>query len=151
MQNFHGLPLCQNDVNAFYIAYNEHAPFISISSILVRTTCSRVTSRLMFFHIAILNDFSIFMAVFRLALGTGRPEQLGYSLFFPGRRVRAHLQNPATKCDFPIGYFIFLLTLEKCAILQFSVLSLSIRSKLPFLFYRVLVFISCFVLCPFIY
>jgi hypothetical protein len=46
-----------------------------------------------------------------------------YSLFFPGRRVRAHLQNPATKCDFPIGYFIFLLTLEKCAILQFSVLS----------------------------
>jgi hypothetical protein len=39
--------------------------------------------------------------------------------------VRAHLQNPATKCDFPIGYFIFLLTLEKCAILQFSVLSLS--------------------------
>jgi hypothetical protein len=34
-----------------------------------------------------------------------------YSLFFPGRRVRAHLQNPATKCDFPIGYFIFLLTL----------------------------------------
>jgi hypothetical protein len=74
-----------------------------------------------------------------------------YSLFFPGRRVRAHLQNPATKCDFPIGYFIFLLTLEKCAILQFSVLSLSIRSKLPFLFHRVLVFLSGFVLCPFIY
>jgi hypothetical protein len=72
-----------------------------------------------------------------------------YSLFFPGRRVRAHLQNPATKCDFPIGYFIFLLTLEKCAILQCSVLS--IRSKLPFLFHRVLVFLSCFVLCPFIY
>jgi hypothetical protein len=66
-----------------------------------------------------------------------------YSLFFPGRRVRAHLQNPATKCDFPIGYFIFLLTLEKCAILQCSVLS--IRSKLPFLFHRVLVFLSCFV------
>jgi hypothetical protein len=37
--------------------------------------------------------------------------QFYYSLFFPGRRVRAHLQNPATKCDFPIGYFIFLLTL----------------------------------------
>jgi hypothetical protein len=68
---------------------------------------------------------------------------LSYSLFFPGRRVRAHLQNPATKCDFPIGYFIFLLTLEKCAILQCSVLS--IRSKLPFLFHRVLVFLSCFV------
>jgi hypothetical protein len=68
---------------------------------------------------------------------------LHYSLFFPGRRVRAHLQNPATKCDFPIGYFIFLLTLEKCAILQCSVLS--IRSKLPFLFHRVLVFLSCFV------
>jgi hypothetical protein len=66
-----------------------------------------------------------------------------YSLFFPGRRVRAHLQNPATKCDFPIGYFIFLLTLEKCAILQCSVLS--IMSKLPFLFHRVLVFLSCFV------
>jgi hypothetical protein len=66
-----------------------------------------------------------------------------YSLFFPGRRVRAHLQNPATKCDFPIGYFIFLLTLEKCAILQCSVLS--IRSKLPFLFHRVLIFLSCFV------
>jgi hypothetical protein len=66
-----------------------------------------------------------------------------YSLFFPGRRVRAHLQNTATKCDFPIGYFIFLLTLEKCAILQCSVLS--IRSKLPFLFHRVLVFLSCFV------
>jgi hypothetical protein len=66
-----------------------------------------------------------------------------YSLFFPGRRVRAHLQNPATKCDFPIGYFIFLLTLEKCAILQCSVLS--IRSKLPFLFHRALVFLSCFV------
>jgi hypothetical protein len=69
--------------------------------------------------------------------------------------VRAHLQNPATKCDFPIGYFIFLLTLEKCAILQCSVLS--IRSKLPFLFHRVLVFsvpfVFCvyFVLCPFIY
>jgi hypothetical protein len=83
-----------------------------------------------------------------------------YSLFFPGRRVRAHLQNPATKCDFPIGYFIFLLTLEKCAILQCSVLS--IRSKLPFLFHSVLLFRSCFVsvlflfrvcflLCPFIY
>jgi hypothetical protein len=57
--------------------------------------------------------------------------------------VRAHLQNPATKCGFPIGYFIFLLTLEKCAILQCSVLS--IRSKLPFLFHRVLVFLSCFV------
>jgi hypothetical protein len=55
--------------------------------------------------------------------------------------VRAHLQNPATKCGFPIGYFIFLLTLEKCAILQCSVLS--IRSKLPFLFHRVLVFLSC--------
>jgi hypothetical protein len=66
-----------------------------------------------------------------------------YSLFFPGRRVRAHLQNPATKCDFSIGYFIFLLTLEKCAILQCSVLS--IRSKLQFLFHRVLVFLSCFV------
>jgi hypothetical protein len=66
-----------------------------------------------------------------------------YSLFFPGRRVRAHLQNPATKCDFPIGCFIFLLTLEKCAILQCSVLS--IRSKLPFLFHRVLIFLSCFV------
>jgi hypothetical protein len=66
-----------------------------------------------------------------------------YSLFFPGRRVRAHLQNPATKCDFPIGYFIFLLILEKCAILQCSVLS--IRSKLPFLFHRVLIFLSCFV------
>jgi hypothetical protein len=66
-----------------------------------------------------------------------------YSLFFPGRRVRAHLQNPAMKCDFPIGYFIFLLTLEKCAILQCSVLS--IRSKLPFLFHRVLIFLSCFV------
>jgi hypothetical protein len=66
-----------------------------------------------------------------------------YSLFFPDRRVRAHLQNPATKCDFPIGYFIFLLTLEKCAILQCSVLS--IRSKLPFLFHRVLIFLSCFV------
>jgi hypothetical protein len=74
--------------------------------------------------------------------------------------MRAHLQNPATKCDFPIGYFIFLLTLEKCAILQCFVLS--IRSKLPFLFHRVLVFLSCFVsvlclfcvcfvLCPFIY
>jgi hypothetical protein len=74
---------------------------------------------------------------------------LNYSLFFPGRRVRAHLQNPATKCDFPIGYFIFLLTLEKCAILQCSVLS--IRSKLPFLFHRVLVLLSCFVLCLFIY
>jgi hypothetical protein len=70
-------------------------------------------------------------------------EKKYYSLFFPGRRVRAHLQNPATKCDFPIGYFIFLLTLEKCAILQCSVLS--IRSKLPFLFHRVLVFLSCFV------
>jgi hypothetical protein len=72
-----------------------------------------------------------------------------YSLFFPGRRVRAHLQNPATKCGFPIGYFIFLLTLEKCAILQCSVPS--IRSKLPFLFHRVLVFLSCFVsvLCLF--
>jgi hypothetical protein len=57
--------------------------------------------------------------------------------------VRAHLQNPATKCDFPIGYFIFLLTLEKCAILQCSVLS--IRSKLLFLFHRALVFLSCFV------
>jgi hypothetical protein len=60
--------------------------------------------------------------------------------------VRAHLQNTATKCDFPIGYFIFLLTLEKCAILQCSVLS--IRSKLPFLFNRVLVllvFCVCFV------
>jgi glucan phosphoethanolaminetransferase (alkaline phosphatase superfamily) len=68
---------------------------------------------------------------------------MSYSLFFPGRRVRAHLQNPATKCDFPIGYFIFLLTLEKCAILQCSVLS--IRSKLPFLFHRDLVFLSCFV------
>jgi hypothetical protein len=57
--------------------------------------------------------------------------------------MRAHLQNPATKCDFPIGYFIFLFTLEKCAILQCSVLS--IRSKLPFLFHRFLVFLSCFV------
>jgi hypothetical protein len=38
-------------------------------------------------------------------------QEINYSLFFPGRRVRAHLQNPATKCDFPIGYFIFLLTL----------------------------------------
>jgi hypothetical protein len=57
--------------------------------------------------------------------------------------VRAHLQNPATKCDFPIGYFIFLLTLEKCVILQCSVLS--ITSKLPFLFHRVLVLLSCFV------
>jgi hypothetical protein len=78
--------------------------------------------------------------------------KMHYSLFFPGRRVRAHLQNPATKCDFPIGYFIFLLTLEKCAILQCSVLSIvSIRSKLPFLFHRVLVFLSCFVsvLCLF--
>jgi hypothetical protein len=72
-----------------------------------------------------------------------------YSLFFPGRRVRAHLQNPATKCDFPIGYFIFLLTLEKCAILQCSVLS--IRSKLPFLFHRVLVFLSCFVSVLFLF
>jgi hypothetical protein len=59
--------------------------------------------------------------------------------------VRAHLQNSATKCDFPIGYFIFLLTLEKCAILQCSVLSIIIRSKLPFLFHRVLIFLSCFV------
>jgi hypothetical protein len=86
--------------------------------------------------------------------------KMHYSLFFPGRRVRAHLQNPATKCDFPIGYFIFLLTLEKCAILQCSVMS--IRSKLPFLFHSVLLFRSCFVsvlflfrvcflLCPFIY
>jgi hypothetical protein len=87
-------------------------------------------------------------------------QQNAPSIFFPGRRVRAHLQNPATKCDFPIGYFIFLLTLEKCAILQCSVLS--IRSKLPFLFHSVLLFRSCFVsvlflfrvcflLCPFIY
>jgi hypothetical protein len=50
--------------------------------------------------------------------------------------MRAHLQNPATKCDFPVGYFIFLVTLEKCAILQCSVLST--RSKLPFLSHRVL-------------
>jgi hypothetical protein len=63
--------------------------------------------------------------------------------------VRAHLQNPATKCGFPIGYFIFLLTLEKCAILQCSVLS--IRSKLPFLFHRVLVFLSCFVSVLFLF
>jgi hypothetical protein len=77
--------------------------------------------------------------------------------------VRAHLQNPATKCDFPIGYFIFLLTLEKCAILQCSVLSIGsidnssgpschfcfIVSKF---FFRVLfLFRVCFVLCPFIY
>jgi hypothetical protein len=64
--------------------------------------------------------------------------------------VRAHLQNPATKCDFPIGYFIFLLTLEKCAILQCSVSVLSIRSKLPFLFHRVLIFLSWFV-CVFLF
>jgi hypothetical protein len=68
--------------------------------------------------------------------------------------VRAHLQNPATKCDFPIGYFIFLLTLEKCAILQCSVLS--IRSKLPSIFVSsclsfLFVFCVYFVLCPFIY
>jgi hypothetical protein len=72
-----------------------------------------------------------------------------YSLFFPGRRVRAHLQNPTTKYDFPIGYFTFLLTLEKCAILQCSVLS--IRSKLAFLFHRVLVFLSCFVSVLFLF
>jgi hypothetical protein len=72
-----------------------------------------------------------------------KASRISYSLFFPGRRVRAHLQNPETKCLFPIGYFIFLLTLEKRAILQCSVLS--IRSKLPFLFHRVLVFLSCFV------
>jgi hypothetical protein len=70
-----------------------------------------------------------------------------YSIFFPGRRVRAHLQNPATKCDFPIGYFIFLLTLEKCAILQCSVLSIRsaaifVSSCLNFPF----VFFVCFFL-----
>jgi hypothetical protein len=83
------------------------------------------------------------MQLFHLKLAeiSNRMKILYYSLFFPGRRVRAHLQNPATKCDFPIGYFIFLLTLEKCAILQCSVLS--IRSKLPFFFHRVLVFLSC--------
>jgi hypothetical protein len=42
-----------------------------------------------------------------------------YSLFFPGRRVRAHLQNPATKCDFPIGYFFSTYTREMCNITVF--------------------------------
>jgi hypothetical protein len=83
------------------------------------------------------------------SFGPGPYYSVVYSLFFPGRRVRAHLQNPATKCDFPIGYFIFLLTLEKCAILQCSVLS--IRSKLPFLFHRVLLFRSCFVSVLFLF
>jgi hypothetical protein len=91
----------------------------------------------------------LFINYFRwlmLECNVKNPEHF-YSLFFPGRRVRAHLQNPATKCDFSIGYFVFLLTLEKCAILQCSVLS--IRSKLPFLFHRVLIFLSCFV-CVFL-
>jgi hypothetical protein len=60
--------------------------------------------------------------------------------------VRAHLQNPARKCDFPIGYFIFLLTLEKCAILQFSVLSLSIRSK-----HQAAIFVSSCISFPFVF
>jgi hypothetical protein len=29
-----------------------------------------------------------------------------YCIFFPCRRLRAHLQNPATKCGLPIGYSI---------------------------------------------
>jgi hypothetical protein len=74
-----------------------------------------------------------------------------YNLFFPGRRVRAHLQNPATKCDFPIGYFIFLLTLEKCAILECTVNQVQAAIFVSSCFSFPFVFCVYFVLCPFIY